>query len=131
MNVCLAGPITFNRSLYGTWGLSSRIIWEECWCLFLRSNSPRGNPKLNFIIYHIIFNWCIFHFWLSLLFWYLIRGRGLAFACRCFKGDRLIEQTLQYRLQIDGHMKIHDQLFHLCILNQSRRELFWLLLSSQ
>lgn len=71
-----------------------------------------------------IFNQCIFHFRLSLLFWYLICGHGFVYAYRCFKGDRLIEQTLQYRLQIDGHMKIHDQLFHLCILNQSRRELF-------
>lgn len=43
---CFSDTImTFTRSLHGSWGLSTRSIWEECRCIFLCFSSTRG--KLN------------------------------------------------------------------------------------
>lgn len=44
---------------------------------------------------------------------------------RCFKGDQLIGQKLEYRLLIGELMKIPDRLSHQpCTLNQSRSKIY-------
>jgi len=122
----VANVMGYYRSLHGTWGISSRILWEKCWCLLLCPHSTWGNRiqalgsseikivvtckwnnKENDSLRILIVSW-------SCLCWFI-------FVDRSSKGGHQIEQHSLSILQTSGHLKMLDHLYpHLFTLIQLR-----------